>query len=151
MRWGKSPEELAFENEVVPKLEELKVIHKACFQSNSGRYEYYKYLQAIYSFEKEYRKKPASLRSLLEEKVPISARKNSTITNLLISATSDKPVRMNSKWGISLRNARAAGAKKSDLEAFIKAQGGPMKFGTVLETKELKHRYATFIKKSKTD
>jgi ACT domain-containing protein len=151
MRWGKSSKASAFENEVLPKLEKLKVTHKACFQSNSGRYAYYKYLRAIYSLEEKYHKKPTSLRSLLEENVPISARKNSTITNLLISATSDKPVRMNSKWGISLRNARTAGAEISDLEPFIRAQGGPMKFGTILETKELKRRYATFTKKSKTD
>lgn len=150
MAWGKSPKALTFEKKVRAELEKLRRIHKACFQSNSGRYDYYEYLRAVYSLKETYQEESKAFRSLLEDNVPISARKNSTITNLLIAATSDKPGRTNSKWGISLRNARTAGIKKNELKEFIRAQGGPMTFGTVLETKELKRRYAAF-KKSNAD
>ena len=140
-----------FKADLMTSLKKIRQIHSACFQSDSGRYAYYRYLRAIYSLEEKYSKKRGSLRSALEDLVETSVRKNSKITNLLIYATSNKPLRMKSKWGIALRNSRLAGVSKSDLEAFIKEQGGPMKFGIVIHKDDLKRRYRKFKTKSTAD
>jgi hypothetical protein len=147
MAWGKkkpSKDEMTFKADLVKSLQKIKELHNSCFQSDSGRYAYYRYLRAIYSLEEKYEKKRGSLRAALEDLVDTSIRKNSKITNLLIYATSNKPLRTKSKWGIALRNSRQVGVANSDLEAFIAEQGGPMTFGKLIDDDDLKRRYKKF-------
>jgi hypothetical protein len=152
MPWEKpSKAERTFEAGLTNSLKKITKIHNSCFQSDSGRYAYYRYLLEIYSLEEKYKKKRGSLKAALEDLVDTSVRKNSKITNLLIYATSNKPLQMKSKWGIALRNSRRAGVTESDLVAFIKEQGGPMKFGIVIDQDNLKRRYKKFKAKTAAD
>jgi len=108
-------------------LRRLKRGYKRSRKHGRGRYGFYIYLEEIYSVVAKWREIPGmatKMRNAIADYAKIS---NTHVFHVLITATSNEPMRQKSRWGQALRYAWRFRKQRAhlSLEKFFRKNGGP--------------------------
>lgn len=108
------------------RISDLRKLEEECFASRK-RFAFYRYLAAIFEFYAELKRTNATEHSArrIAELLCVGTRNDAHPIRLIIDASSEANDKTKSRWTRSLRFAWRQRRRWSDLEAFLRQNGGP--------------------------
>jgi hypothetical protein len=143
----KSPQERFGRAEVSSNLEKLRKQALVSFGPSAGRLDFYDYLAAVYEWVMAWKtaKKIGRLRKLVAQCEELETlRSNADVFNLVISASSPRSKKANSKFAIALANAGKISVPPRKLKPFFEWIGGPTKLCVHLSPIMVGNKYRKF-------
>ena len=118
--------ELASDRLLRQRISELKKLERQCFASRN-RFAFYLYLAAVYEFYVELKQANGIANSVrqMAKLFNLDGRQHAHPIRVIIDASSDAGNKTQNRWVRALRFAWRQRQRWSDLEAFLRENGGP--------------------------
>ena len=126
MRYDERDQDWASDRLLRQQISKLKKLEDRCFASRN-RFRFYRYLAAVYRLYVELRRanKTQELARRIAELFNVGARGDVHPTRQIIDASSQADNKAKARWSKALRFAWHSRQHWSDLETFLRRNGGP--------------------------